>query len=538
VYFCLLFYAFLIFYFLHCYTYFPAQNSQSISESIHHNANHSPNTIILNNKSENIPKRRILTPSRFATPKRRLFSVPDAKFLSNYELRIEAMKLHPYRTYSHFGLNISTMKTIPRHFHFPDYPTRYVPLKRSESVDCYFSSPDFHFSTGFDSTTKLVADVGVNVLSEIVDRSLDIYFTKHDTGLATISPIKDDLLKIFEDQLRHLKADGAASTFLNKLSDMNYSKLSLSGAACPNLDAEKFTKVWDCIPYIEFGDNQDKSYASIIDSTVKSIESGSEVDPNPTGHSHKLGDSSMYLNGPDPAQEEIASGSGKKANSISSSTPSNKGERASNLVGLDISNVTDDNNNDATIDSKQTTSRTLSRIPVLKYRCRYRHQASQPFAVDASLKTKKSGQRRQMTKKKSTRNYIAENIQNLSRPNSNIKAKSTDSISSFKSMSLKKSHSIVKSSSIDGVARFKQALSKNNEELMFQDLNRDTICISQQIDRQAILIGQMDLSKVQDDCHEIFLLHKNLEQDMLDRKIFTDDMVKEIDRIRNLEIME
>jgi hypothetical protein len=486
--------------------------------------------ILTNIKSKNI--------HRFATSHRRLVPIIQKRtFLTNHELRIEVMKLHPYRTYSHFGLNISTMLDTPRHYHFPEFRTKYVPLKRSESVDCYFSSPDLQIATVSDTKTKFTADIGLNILSEIVDRSLDIYFTKHDTVLAEISPIKDDLLKIFEDQLRNLKTDATACTFLNKLSDINYSKLSLSGAACPNLDADKFTKVWDCIPYIEFGDNQNKSYASIIDSTVKSIESETEGD-----------DFSKFLNNLNIAQEGPASGSKKvpaakiekvmkTSNSISSSTPSSKSnQNESKFVSFDISNVSDDNNNSVPVVSKENApiSRPLSRIPVFKYRCRCRHQTLQPLSVEGNSKTRKSGQRLHMTKKKSIKNYIAENIQKLSRPNNNsIKAKSTDSIPSLTCLSLKKKQNHIKSSSIDEASRM-----KNNEEFMFQDLNRDSICISQQIDRQAILIGQMDLSKAREDCQEIFLLHKNLEQDLIDRQMLAHDMAKEIDRIRDLNIMD
>lgn len=45
----------------------------------------------------------------------------------------------PYRTLSHFGFNVPEFLQ-PNHFHYPVYPTKYVPIKRKATVDDLFST--------------------------------------------------------------------------------------------------------------------------------------------------------------------------------------------------------------------------------------------------------------------------------------------------------------------------------------------------------------------------------------------------------------
>lgn len=46
----------------------------------------------------------------------------------------------PYRTLSHFGFNTPQLFLQPNHFHYPVYPTKYIPIKRKMSVDDLFST--------------------------------------------------------------------------------------------------------------------------------------------------------------------------------------------------------------------------------------------------------------------------------------------------------------------------------------------------------------------------------------------------------------
>lgn len=49
------------------------------------------------------------------------------------------VKKSPYRTLSHFGFNAPEFLQ-PNHFHFPVYPTKYIPIKRKATVDDLFST--------------------------------------------------------------------------------------------------------------------------------------------------------------------------------------------------------------------------------------------------------------------------------------------------------------------------------------------------------------------------------------------------------------
>jgi hypothetical protein len=574
--------------------HFSASNSQSnfkINNSIRNiqNINNKTNTIHasntqIDNISEKMPKTyskcrytRTLNSNYIWQSNKSRVTCP---LLSKYETKFENMKIHPYRTCSHFGSNIPNKLASPMHYHFPTYPTKYIPLKQSESVCCYFASKDLINSPEHNDA----ANTNIHLHSNIADQSSQIYFSAHNTLPTKMSPIKEDLLKMFEDQLQKLK-NAPSTTFFNKISDLNYTQVS-PAASCLNLDKDEFTKLWSYIPYIQFDETNDKSYAVIVDNAVKLLEQDKQEEFY-TDHAEavqsnyfnkKESDFQIYLDELASVQQlnfskieknclnhdESSSFPGIETetitsnyNKISSSTPScevklrEEKTAVQNFNDLEISNIIHDNESNKNACFVATGNPRSSKIPVLNKslsRSRPSPAATLNKDINSKIPVKKQAKKmvihqthhRQLITKKSVRNFIDENIRM-----SNIKKfhrKSSERVTSFKesesssvmwlTFSPNKSVNTSRGNSNRNVQRL-EVTPKVSKDI--DNYERENSLINVQINRHLNVVKQLNFKQMQTNLDEIFEMHKTIEQDRFkNRQMIAYDTSRDIENIRNL----
>lgn len=150
--------------------------------------------------------------------------------------------IHSFRTNSHFGFVCGSYKE-PYHFHLPKHPTKYIPLKKYECIDEFFSSKE----------PEKVNDPTQNLGSEQVVP----HYVCNDPN--PFEPTNDTNYNEFHKKISNMHYE-LESPIMNINQTSQYDSLN------------KFSQIWNYIPYIDFNNDDNSSTANALLNAEKNLE--------------------------------------------------------------------------------------------------------------------------------------------------------------------------------------------------------------------------------------------------------------------------